>query len=104
MYTSSIRDTPEGSLIQFYGPKIHPHMGPNQTELFELIEKIPQTINDEKRIKLVEKAWGMVRADERHAHIVENSAVYGTSGIKDCKLVEGWPRIWITYTQCRPIP
>ena len=103
-YTATIKDTPEASLEFFYGPKISPHMGLNQPELFETIEKISQTINDAKRIKLVEKAWGMVRADERHAHIVENAAIYGTSGIKDCKLVDGWDHVEVTYCECRPIP
>ena len=74
MWTSSIRDDPEGALGSYYGPKTSPFMGLNQPELFELIDKIPQTLNDEKRINLVEKAWGIVRADERHAHILENSS------------------------------
>ena len=78
-------------------------MGLNQTELFGLIKKISKTLNEEERVKIVEKAWGMVRADERHAHILENAIVYGTSGIKDCKLVEGWPRVSVTYTECGPI-
>ena len=69
-----------------------------------LYEKIPQTLNDEKRFKLVEKAWGMIRADERHAHILENSSVFGTSGIKDCRMAEGWDNMDMTYSECRPIP
>jgi len=79
-------------------------MGPKKTEeLSEIYKKIPQTLNDEKRFKLVEKAWGMIRADERHAHILENSCVYGTSGVKDCRIAEGWDHLEMTYTQCRPI-
>ena len=39
-FTSSIKDTPEGALFHFYAPDRTGHMGHNQPELFELIDKI----------------------------------------------------------------
>jgi len=102
-FASNIQDTPENALRLYYVGR--PHMGPNLTaELIPLYQKISQTLNAEKRFEIVEKAWGMIRAGERHAHILENSSVFGTSGIKDCRLAEGWDHMEVTYSECRPIP